>query len=314
MRRRDFIVAVSGVSFWPIGAAAQQQALPTVGIIFFGAKDMGQGVDAAFRQGLGKEGYRDGQNVEVFYRNTQMYDQLPGLYGDLVRRRVAVIASMGAGNPALPAMAATATVPAVFLIGSARPASGLVTGLDGPASNVTQRFDVLVEMLSAVKSIGYLHNPTVGASEARVRALQAAARARDVRLAIGHANTPVEIEPAFTTLIRQKIGAIIFSTNPLLIARTDQLVALAAQYALPAVYPYREQVASGGLMSFGSSISDAWRLAGTYAGRIIKGESPANFPVPQPSGSQLAINMKTAKALGLTVPTTLLGRADDVIE
>jgi putative ABC transport system substrate-binding protein len=314
MRRRDFIVAVGGAAAWPIGAAAQQQASPSVGVVFFGTENIGRVVDGAFRQGLGEQGYRDGQNVEVLYRNTEKYDRLPDLLGDLVRRRVAVIASMGAGNPALTATAATATVPVVFLIGRERAASGLVTGLSRPAGNVGKRLNVLVEIVPKVNSIGYLHNPTLGVAEARIRTIEAEARKHDLRLVIGHASTPGEIEPAFTMLAEQGIGALIFGTNPLFIARTDQLVSLAAEHALAAVYPYREQVEAGGLMSYGSSVSDAWRLAGNYAGRILKGERAADLPVPQSTRIELGINMKTAKALGLNVPTTLLGRADEVIE
>jgi putative tryptophan/tyrosine transport system substrate-binding protein len=311
MRRRDFLAGLGAAAF-PIGAGAQQQ--PIVGVLFFGSEEVGRTVDAAFRQGLDEQGYRDGHNVEVMYRNTELYDRLPVLHADFVRRRVALVASMGAGSPALTATTATPTVPVIFLIGRELAESGLVTGLNRPAGNVTKRLNVLLDIAPKLKSIGYLHNPTVGVAEARINAIAAAAHARDVQLAIGKASTPGEIGQAFRALVRQGVGALIFGTSPLFIARTDQLVASAAEHALPAVYPYREQVEAGGLMSYGTSISDAWHLAGSYAGRLLNGERAANFSVPQSARVELAINMKTARALALTVPTELLRRADTVIE
>jgi len=313
MRRRDFLAAV-GAAVLPMGAVAQQPSLPTIGVLVFGSDGLGRAVDAAFHQGLNEQGFHDGQNVQIMYRGTDMYDRLPGLYADFVRQGVALVASMGAGSPALTAIVATATVPVVFLIDRERAQSGVVTGLNRPAGNVTKRLDVLLDLLPTLTSIGYLHNPTVGVGETRIRAVESAAHARGVQLAIGRASTPGDIERVFKALVGRKIGALIVGTSPLFIARTDQLAALAAEYGLPAVYPYREQVEAGGLISYGTNISDAWRLAGSYAGRLLKGERAANFPAPQSTRVELAISMKTAKALALTVPAELLGRADKIIE
>jgi putative tryptophan/tyrosine transport system substrate-binding protein len=313
MRRRDFLAAV-GAAVLPTGAVAQQPSLPTIGVLVFGSDGLGRAVDAAFHQGLNEQGFRDGQNVEIIYRSTEMYDRLPGLYADFVRQGVALVASMGAGSPALTAIAATATVPVVFLIDREQGQNGVVTGLNRPAGNVIKRLDVLLNLLPTLTSIGYLHNPTVGVAEARIRAVEAAAHARGVQLAIGKARTPGDIQRVFKALVGRKIGALIVGTSPLFIARTEQLTALAAEYGLPAVYPYREQVEAGGLISYGTNISDAWRLAGSYAGRLLKGERAADFPAPQSTRVELAISMKTAKALALTVPAELLGRADKIIE
>jgi putative ABC transport system substrate-binding protein len=310
VRRRDFIAGMGSMA-WPFAAGAQQQTLPGVAVLFFGSESMERAVDAAFREGLGELGFRDGQNIRIFNRRTESYDRLPTLYGELAHRGFAIMASMGAGSPAVTATAATPTIPVVFLIGAERNAKGLMTGLDRPAGHAAERFNVLAEMSPAAKSIGYLHNPTVGVAEARIKAVAAAARARNLTLAIGNASTPDEIEPAFAALARQGINAVVLGASPLFIARTEQLVALAARHALPAVYPYREQVEAGGLMSYGPSISDAWHLAGIYAGRILKGESPADLP--QPGRASLVINLQTANVLNLSVPAALVGRADQVI-
>src|ERR1700733_6765373 len=275
MRRRAFIAGLGSTAAWPLVARAQQQPLPMVGVLFFGTESLGQALGAAFRKGLGEQGYFDGRNVEILYRFTDMYDRLPGLAADLRRQGVSIIASMGAGSPSLAAMAATATTPTVFLVGGdSGPARGLVPNVDLPGANGAKRLSLLVEIVPTAKSIGYFHNPTVGAAEARIRTIETTARTLGVRLVIANASTPNEIEPAFTTFAGQRTGALVLGTNPLFIARTDQLIALAAQYRLPAIYPYREQVEAGGLMSYGASISDAWRLAGTYAGSILKGEKP----------------------------------------
>jgi putative ABC transport system substrate-binding protein len=313
MRRRDFLAAV-GAAVLPMGAVAQQPSLPTIGVLVFGSDGLGRAVDAAFHQGLDEQGFHDGQNVQIMYRGTDMYDRLSGLYADFVRQGVALVASMGAGSPALTAIAATATVPVVFLIDRDRAQSGVVAGLNRPAGNVTKRLDVLLDLLPTLTSIGYLHNPTVGVAEARIRAAESAAHARGVQLAIGRTSTPGNIERVFKALVGRKIGALIVGTSPLFIARTDQLAALAAEYGLPTIYPYREQVEAGGLISYGTNISDAWRLAGSYAGRLLKGERAADFPAPQSTRVELPISMKTAKALALTVPAELLGRADKIIE
>jgi putative tryptophan/tyrosine transport system substrate-binding protein len=312
MRRRAFIAGLGSAAAWPLVARAQQQpAMPMVGVLFFGTESLGQALGAAFRKDLGEEGYFDGRNVEILYRFTDMYDRLPGLAADLRRRGVSIIASMGAGSPSLAAMAATATTPIVFLVGSdSGAARRLVPNVDLPGANGAKRLGLLVEIVPTAKSIGYFHNPTVGEAEARIRTIETAARTLGVRLVIANANTPSEIEPAFTTFAGQRTGALVLGTNPLFIARTDQLIALAAQYRLPAIYPYREQVEAGGLMSYGASISDAWRLAGTYAGSILEGEKP----VQQSTHIEMVLNLKTAKVLGLEVPTAIRQRFDTFIE
>jgi putative ABC transport system substrate-binding protein len=311
MRRREFIAGLGGAGAWSLVARARQRSLPMVGALFFGTESLGQALGSAFRNGLGEQGYFDGRNVEILYRYTDMYDRLPSLAADLRSRGVSIIASMGAGSPFLAATAATATVPIVFLLGSdSGAASGLVPSVDHPGANAAKRLGLLVEIVPTAKSIGYFHNPTVGAAEARIRTIENAARALGVRLVIANASTPSEIEPAFTTFVGQRTGALVLGTNPLFIARTDQLIALAAQYGLPAIYPYREQVEAGGLMSYGASISDAWRLAGTYAGSILKGEKP----IERSMRIEMILNLKTANVLGLEVSTAIRQRFDGVIE
>jgi putative ABC transport system substrate-binding protein len=312
--RRDFIAAVGAASVWPLVAGAQQPAPPTVGVLFYGTEGLGRSVDAAFRHGLGEQGYLDGRNVAILFRQTAMYDRLPVLYADLVRRGVAIIASMGAGNPSLTAASATATTPVVFLIRGDRATSGGGPGLIHPAGNVAKRLDLLLEVAPKVTSIGYLHNPTIGIGEARIRAVETAARAQGIHLAVANASAPGEIEQALTSLVEQGVGALMSGTSPLFIARTDQVVEMATHYALPAVYPYREQVEAGGLMSYGISISDAWRTAGEDAGRMLKGEKLADLVAQRPARAELTINRKTAKMLDLAIPDALLSRADQVIE
>jgi putative tryptophan/tyrosine transport system substrate-binding protein len=318
IRRRDALVlAAAAATFpiaWPCGLSAQQRQLPVAGLLYFGTEDLGKGIHAAFRDGLAEQGYVDGRNVEILYRSTDTYDRLPELAADLMRRQVAVIATMGAGTPTLPAQIATPTVPSVFLISGAPIAIGFVPRINDPGANATMRLGLLRQMLPAATSIGYLHNPTLGTGEIRIRTIETAARVLGIRLVVAHASTPSEIEPALTTLIDGGINGLMLGTNPLFIARTDQIIAVAAKHRLPAAYPYREQVALGGLLSYGGSISEAWHLAGAYAGRILRGEKPEQVPMQQSARIETLVNLKTAKALGIEVPAEMLLHAAEAIE
>jgi ABC-type uncharacterized transport system substrate-binding protein len=330
MNRREFIALVGGAaascSLWPLAARAQQSALPVVGLL--GATSA-QGYAAqveAFRQGLQEVGYRDGQNVTIEYRWAEnQYDRLPELADDLVRRQVAVIATMG-GNPAsFAAKAATATIPVVFH-GSIDPvAAGLVASLNRPGGNVTgvvtlaaelgpKRLELLHDVLPAATDMAALLNPTAPATASLLRELQAAARKLGLKLHALDATSDREIELAFAALPRLRVGALMIGTDGFFVSRSEQLAALALQHAMPAIFQYRAFAAAGGLMSYGGSVSDSYRVAGVYAGRILKGDKPADLPVQQATKVELIINLKTAKALGVTVPDPLLARADEVIE
>ena len=326
MRRREFITFVGSAAVaWPLAARAQQPALPVVGYLSAGSPDSNVGV-AGFRKGFAEMGYVEGQNVAIEYRwALGRYDRLPALAADLVRRRVAVIVAAG-GPASLAAKSATATIPIVFGTGGDPIELGLVASLDRPGGNATgasfltqeltaKRIELLHEIVPAATLIGILLNPTNSLSEAQRREAEIAARILGVRLVIANASTASEIEAAFAILVEQRIGALLVAGDPLFISvMRDQLVALTARHAVPAIYEARENVDAGGLMSYGTSILDANRLSGVYTGRILKGEKPADLPVQQSTKVELVINLKTAKALGITVPQLLLGRVDEVIE
>jgi putative tryptophan/tyrosine transport system substrate-binding protein len=329
MRRRDFIGAIGGAAAaWPLAARAQQRAVPVVGCLNGGTESAFGPQAAAFRQGLAEQGYVDGRNVQILYRWAELhYDRLPELAADLVRRGVAVIvASMDGTVSALAARSATSTLPIVFVTGGDPVERGLVASLNRPGGNLTgvyfltgtligKRLELLHEIAPAITSIGNLVNPALPtfANEGVIKETEAAARALGVRVVFQDANTPSEIEAAFAVLVRRGIGGFI-AAEALYFEQRDQLVRLAAHHAVPAIYAWREAVDAGGLMSYGTSLSDAFRLAGTYAARILKGDKPSDLPVQQTTKVELIINIKTAKALGLTIPVTLLATADEVIE
>jgi len=326
MKRRDFITLLGGAAAaWPLAAHAQQRGLPVVGFLN-GASSAGYArYLAAFRAGLKETGFIEGQNLAVEYRWADgEYDRLPALAADLVRRQVAVIAWANSGA-AQAAKAATTTIPIVFSLGADPVSLGLVASLSRPGSNLTgvanlnielapKRLELLRELLPTVTTIGALINPASANAEKETSDMQAAAGTLGVQLHIVHASTEGDLDMAFATLAQLRAGGLVIIPDVFFNSRTERLAALALRYALPAVYQFPEYAEAGGLMSYGGSLRDAYRLVGVYTGRILKGESPANLPVQQATKVDLIINLKTAKALGITFPLTLLGRADEVIE
>jgi putative ABC transport system substrate-binding protein len=327
MRRREFIAGLGGAVAWPVAARAQQSALPVIGFLHNASPETSRERTAAFHRGLAETGYVEGQNVAIEYRWAQSQsNRLPALAADLVRRKVAVIATPGYTQSALVAKAATQTIPIVFLLGSDPVEIGLVASLNRPGGNLTgvsmlntefvgKLLEIMHELVPAATSIALLVNPT-NPSYAAVETRDAllAARVLGLRSPVLNASHPSEIEAAFANLVQQRIDALLVGADNFFSSQQDQLVALAARYAIPTIYQFREFTVAGGLMSYGPSNTEAYRLAGVYTGRILKGEKPADLPVQQVTKIELAINLKTAKALGLTFPITLLGRADEVIE
>jgi putative tryptophan/tyrosine transport system substrate-binding protein len=326
MRRREFITLFGVAAAWPLAARAQQPAMPVIGYLSVARERAIEHLTAAFRKGLAEQGYVEGRNVEILYRWAEtQFDRLPALAADLVRRRVDVIVTTAGAASALAAKSATASIPIVFQMGEDPIDAGLVTSLNRPGGNITgatflsgaltpKRLELLHEMVPAVTMIGYLVNPTNPQTKAQISQTEAGARALGVRLPILDASTPSEIEATFKIFVEERIGALLVDNDALFFNERDRLAALAARHAIPAIYHSRENVKAGGLMSYGAAFADAFRLAGTYAGRILKGETPSDLPIQQSARIELILNMKTAKALGLTFPLTLLGRADDVIE
>jgi putative ABC transport system substrate-binding protein len=298
MRRREFIAALSGAAVWPLIAQAQRPPLPVIGFLNSASADRYKPMVAAFRQGLKETGYLEGQNVAVEYRWAEgQYDRVPAMAAELVGRQVAVIVANTPGN--LAAKAATTTIPVVFTISGDPVLIGLVASLSRPGGNVTGVAQLNVE---------------VGFAESETKELQDASALLGVRLLIVNATVPDEFESAFATLVQQRAGGLLISGDPMFSNRADQLVALAARHSVPTVYRSGSAVTAGGLMSYTVNFADSYRQLGVYVGRILKGEKPADMPVQRATKIELVINMKTAKALGLTVPRTILGRADAVIE
>ena len=326
MRRREFITAFgSAAAAWPLAARAQQPARPAVGILNGGSADGYAPMLAAFREGLKETGYVEGQNVEIEYRwaNGQ-YDRLTGLADDLVRRQVSVIAANTPAN--LVAKAATSTIPIVFTTGGDPVQLGLVASLDHPGGNVTgvtqlsaevapKRVELAHELVPKATVFALLVNPTNSAqTDILTKASQAAAETLGLKLDILHASTAAELDDAFAAFLHMRAGALVMGTDSFFSGQSENLAALALRHAVPAIYEYRPFVAAGGLASYGGSITDSYRLAGVYTGRILKGAKPADLPVQQSTKVELLINLRTAKTLGLTLPLSLLGRADEVIE
>jgi putative ABC transport system substrate-binding protein len=327
MRRRDFITFLAGgMTVWPLALRAQRK--PTQVIGFLSARSAGASASlvAAFRRGLSETGYVEGQNVKIEYRWAEgRYDRLPELAADLVDRNVDLIATSGGPSSAQAAKTATATIPITFVVGSDPVELGLVASLARPGGNLTgvsmlmtqlnaKRLELLSELVPQAKVIALLVNPNYPGAERIMREVQEAARATGVQVLISKARTEGEIDAAFTTLVQGHVDALVVGNDSFFDSRIEQFVALAGRYAVPAIYDQREFPDSGGLMSYGTRLEAIYRQNGVYAGRVLKGEKPADLPVQQPTKFELVINLKTAKALGLTVPQSLLQRADQVIE
>jgi putative tryptophan/tyrosine transport system substrate-binding protein len=328
MRRREFIKLIGGsvATAWPLAARAQQSAMPVIGFISSRSQKESTTVVDAFRQGLRDLGYVEGQNVAVEYQWADgQLDRLPTIAAHLVNRRVAVIVAAGGDRPALAAKAATSTIPIVFT-GSDFPVKvGLVNSLNRPGGNVTgaslftsevetKKFALLRELLPKASLIALLVNPSNPSAESDVKDVQNAAASVRQRISLLKASSEREIDAAFDAVVKERADALLVAHDPIFLSRREQFVALAARHRTPAIYEFREFVLIGGLMSYGSRITENYQLAGRYAGRILKGEKPADLPVQQPTKLELAVNLKTAKSLGLEIPPTLLARADEVIE
>ena len=326
MQRRNFITLLGGAAAtWSLAARAQQPAMPVIGFLNSGSPDTFAPMVSAFRQGLKETGYVEGQNLTIEYRwaNGQ-YDRLAALAGDLVRHRVSVIAATS--TPAnLVAKAATTTIPIVFTTGGDPVGLGLVASLSRPGGNVTgvtqmtgevapKRVELAHELVPTATVLGLLINPTNPLTETVKRDSQAAALKLGLQLVVLHASTEAELDDAFTTFRQTRAGALVIGTDAFFNNHLEQLAALAIRNSVLAIYEYRQFVAAGGLASYGGSIIESYRGAGVYVGRILKGEKTADLPVQQSTKVELIINLKTAKALGITFPLTLLGRADEVIE
>jgi len=328
MRRREFIKFLGGSTVaWPLAAHARQPtAMPVVG--FLGsvspaavARPLG-----AFRQALKESGFDEGKTVAVEYRWAEgHYERLPALAADLVQRQVAVIVTVGGDPPALAAKAATSEIPIVFMVGSNPVKFGLVASLNRPEGNATgvnllitemeaKRIDLLRELLPKATTFAVLMNPKTASAETQVSDAQAATRTLGLPLEMLKASSDDDIELAFARLTQMKIDALLLEADPFFVVRQNLIISLATQHAIPTIYPLREFVISGGLISYGTNLVDAYRQVGDYVGRVLKGEKPASLPVVQPTKFELVINVKTAKALGITVPPALLAIADEVIE
>jgi putative tryptophan/tyrosine transport system substrate-binding protein len=326
VRRRHFITLIGGAAaVWPLAARGQQAAMPVIGFLHGASFEGYKPMMTSFRQGLKEAGYVDGYNVAIEFRWAEgHYDQLPAMAADLVRRQVAVIVT-GGTPAAFAAKEATSTIPTVISVGVDPVQLGLVGSLNRPGGNVTgtavltvelgaKKLEMLHELLPTAAAIVLLVNPTNPNVESETRVVQDAARLLGLHLHVLHASTESQIDAAFGALVELRASALIVGVEPFLNDSRAQIVALAARYAVPAVYGVRDFVTAGGLMSYGTDLVDIYRQSGIYAGKILKGARPADLPVQQLTKVALVINLKTAKTLGLTIPTTLLGRADEVIE
>jgi putative ABC transport system substrate-binding protein len=326
LRRREFIAGLGGAAAWPIGARAQQPAMPVVGFLSAQSAELDyKDTTIPFLQGLKEAGYDENQNVAIEYRYAEnQLDRLPALAADLVRRRPAVIVAT-AITVARAAKAATASIPIIFLAGGDPVATGLVASLNRPGANLTgialfegeivaRRLQLLRELIPTAARFGVLADPNSVNTQSAIAELQTAAPTLGLQLVIVNASTDDDLEPAFASFSQERVGAILVGTSTLLARRTEQLAGLAARHALPAMFAFREHALAGGLMSYGSSLGYGNHKLGMYTGRILSGYKPANLPVQRVTKTELVINLKTAKALGLTIPEKLLAIADEVIE
>ena len=325
MRRREFVTLVGGAAAWPLKARAQQP-MPVIGLLSSLTPEGGKPNLAAFRNALADTGYVEGHNVQIEYRWADgNYDRLPAMAADLVGRHVALITTSGGDPAAFAAKAATATIPTVMVMASDPVKEGLVVSLNRPGANVTgatvyavnmesKRLALLHEVVPAAKTIAVLVNPASPAAELQTRDVQEAAPRLGVEAVIFDADGAGEFDSLFATMAERKAGALLVTADPSLYEKRQQLIELAARYRLPAIYEWRLHAVEGGLMSYGTVLTDAYSQVGRYAARILKGEKPEDLPVAQPTNFQFVINLKTAKTLGLEIPPALSARADDVIE
>ena len=326
MRRRDFIALTGGEALaWPCGVRAQKPAMPVIGFLGSGSAAQWAPYVAGFRRGLNETGYVEGKNVAIEFRWAEGHlDRVPALVAELVRRQVAVLFATGAGGGVQAAKAATSTIPIVFTTGRDPVEMGLVASLGHPGGNLTginfftselreKRLELLHALVPNATVIAYVVNPG-GTTESLTRKVQEIARTFGLQLRVLSAADEQEIDAAFATFGQLRPGALLVDADIFFNSRREQFVALAARHAVPAIYDLREYVAAGGLMSYGASLSEAYRLAGIYVGKILNGAKPADLPVLQPTKVELVLNLKTAKALGLTIPQSLLLRADEVIQ
>jgi putative ABC transport system substrate-binding protein len=321
--RREFITLLGGAAAtWPIAAGAQQPAMPVIGVLNGQSRATSAQFVLAFHQGLAEVGFIEGRNVAIEYRSAEgETDRLPALAAELVRRQVVVIAAVGGDNSVLAAKAATATIPIVFVTVE----TGLVASLNQPGGNVTgasflgsmvaaKQIGLLRDMVPKIATIGVLVSPANPMAPTVAKDVQAAVQAVDLKVVVVETSNERDIDTAFAQFVERRVDALVISSAVLFQRLMDRLVALAASHAIPAIFTARNFAAAGGLMSYGTDIKDAYRQAGVYVGRILKGEKPAGLPVMQAAKFELIVNLKTAKALGLTVPAGLLAIADEVIE
>jgi putative ABC transport system substrate-binding protein len=326
MRRREFVTLVGGAAAWPLAARAQRPSFPVIGFLHSATANAYAPMTAAFRKSLKEAGYVEGQNVAIEYRWAEgQFDRLPELAADLVRHQVSVIFAGGGLDPSLAAKAATSKIPIVFANGTDPVEAGLIVSLDHPGANITgitfllntlgpKEFEVLHELVPNAPLVAALINPKSSTAMSQLKDLQDTARAVDQKILIFQASTDREIDTVFTSLVEHHLDGLVIGADAFFFSRRDQFVGLATSRSIPTVYPWREAVVAGGLASYGASVTDAYRLAGVYVGRILKGEQAANLPVQQSTKTELVINLKTAKVLGVSVPNTLIGRADELIE
>jgi putative ABC transport system substrate-binding protein len=326
MRRREFITLLGGAVASPLAARAQQPALPVIGFMSGRSPEDSTHLVAAFRQGLAENGFVEGQTVAIEFRWADGdYDRLPALAADLVSRKVAVLVGVGGDVSAVVATKATRTIPVVFGMGGDPVKAGLVASFNRPGGNVTgytvltsemesKRLGLMRELVPGVSLIGILVNPQLPATVQELADLEPAAKGVNQQLFVARADNDAELDTALASFVQQRVGAFLVTSAPFFDTRMNRIVSFAAQNRLPAIYQFREYAVAGGLISYGPNIVESYRNAGVYVGRILKGEKPADLPVLQPTKFDFVINLKTAKALGLTVPPTLLAEAGEVIE
>ena len=326
MKRREFITLIGGAGAWPLAARGQQSAVPVVGFMSSRSPEDSAHLVAAFRRGLAEGGFVEGQNVATEFRWANGdYDRLPAMAADLVNQQVAVIVAAGGEPAALAAKVATKTIPIVVGLGADPEKLGLVASLNRPGGNVTgvtlmtalmepKRLGLLRDLVPGAALIGVILNPAFPAAARQLQEIEETARAIDQKIVVAKASTDEELEAAFSLLVREQVNALLVAASPYFDTRRERIIDFAAEQRLPAIYQFREYAVSGGLLSYGVSISDGYRQYGDYAAKILKGAKPADLPFLQPTKFELIINMKTAKALGIKISANLLSLADEVIE